>query len=111
MQRIKTSSYKDISVEEFLNLNIENHRLRTYLLAQTPEEAYPLSDRPRGQTDISSLHYFLTPIKPISPITIACMIDKKGQKRMIKLDGVHRMIAANILRKKLRVVFIDLCRK
>lgn len=108
MKSLKAASYKDISAKEFLTLNIENHRLSTYLLAQTPEEAYPLSDRPRGQTDISSVNYFLAPREPVPPITVACMIDKKGQQRMIKLDGVHRMIAANILRKKLRVVFIDL---
>lgn len=108
MQRLKTASYKDMSVEEFLHLNIENHRLGKYLLAQSPEEAYPPSDRPRGEKDITSVNYFLALLKPVSPITVACIIDKKGKQRMIKLDGVHRMIAAKIRGKNLRVLLIDL---
>lgn len=111
VKAVKKASYTTLSPEQFLNLNIENHRLGKYVFAKTAHEAYPESDRPRGENDISSVNYFLSSCLPISPITVAIMIDKKGKRRYIKLDGVHRMIAANIKKKKLRIAWIDLQEK
>jgi hypothetical protein len=111
IKQLKKSSYTDISVEQLLNMNIENHRLKRYRFAKSAEEAYPPSDRPRGDKDINSVNYFLSTCKAISPVTIAIMIDKKGDTRFMKLDGVHRMVAAMILNKNIRVLWIDLRKK
>ncbi len=108
IKQLKNGSYSNLSIENFLALPIENHRLREYQQAKTAEEAYPLSDRPRQEKDIASVNYFLCPREKISPITVARITDKQGKIRLIKLDGVHRMIAANILRKDLRILWIEL---
>lgn len=108
LERVQTASYSTISIDEFLQIPIENHRLRTYKNAQTAEQAYPENDRPRADKDIESVQYFLKDCHQVSPITVALITDKQGKKRYIKLDGVHRLIAANILKQKVRVLWIDL---
>lgn len=108
--QLRKGTYTQMSISHFLSLPIENHRLARYHSARTAEEAYPESDRPRQSRDIDSVNYFLSSLGPVSPITVAIMMDKKGKIRFIKLDGVHRMMAANILQQDLRVLWIDLRR-
>ncbi len=100
-------TYKLITIAEFLSMNVENHRLAKYPNAKTAEEAYPPNDRPRGRDDIQSVNYFVMTSKPVSPISVARVMTK-DKVRLIKLDGVHRIIAAAIRRSCIKIFFIDL---
>lgn len=100
-------TYAILTIQEFLDLNIENHRLQQYINAKTAEDAYPENDRPRGNKDIDSVNYHLTTNNPISPICIA-RTTPPNKIRLIKLDGVHRLIAASIRKSHIKVLFIDL---
>lgn len=104
---IKQGEYKLLSIEEFLDLHVENHRLNEYRNAKTAEEFYPLEDRPRGNTDINSVNYHVSLQSPISPICVA-KVTVNGTVRYLKLDGVHRLIAASICKSPIKVLFIDL---
>jgi hypothetical protein len=104
---IKQGKYKLLSIEEFLDLHVENHRLNEYKNAKTAEEFYPLENRPRGNTDINSVNYHLSLQSPISPICVAKVMVNETV-RYIKLDGVHRLIAASIRKSPIKVLFIDL---
>lgn len=108
MKTMGKASCQNISPEDFLALNIENHRLDRYPNARSAEEAYPLNDRPRGDKDISSVNYFLQTTHPVSPITVIKFIDKERKARLVKLDGVHRLMAAAILRQSIRVCWLNL---
>lgn len=104
---LRNGIYKTISIAEFLSLNIENQRVNEYKRATTAEEAYPEHDRPRGQKDIDSVNYFLNTKECVSPIIIATVTDKNGLKHHIKLDGVHRLIAALIRNSPIKILFLD----
>lgn len=78
---------KDIIALEPLNLNLDR------LNAETPEEAYPIDDRPRGINDIKSIKYHQT--HPCNPIVMIY----SGNK-LIFADGVHRLVAAKLLGKR-----------
>ncbi len=98
-----------VSPKSFLLLNIENQRLNRYCTTlQFAEDAYPLNDRPRGEKDILSVEYFLKSSTPISPITVVKFIDKSEKLRLVKLDGVHRLVAAFIVKSPIRLCWIDL---
>ncbi len=86
-------------------LPIENAGLHR-LMAKSPEEAYPENDRPRGKKDFQSVSFHLETTQPVSPITIAELTDSQGKTRVIKLDGVHRLVAAAMLRSFI-AVFMD----
>lgn len=107
-KRVKTATLQNMTSEQFVRLNIENHRLNEYFTAKNAEDAYPESDRPRKDKDIDSVNYFLSTTKAVSPITVAIMTDKNGKTRFIKLDGVHRMMAAHILKKNLCIMWVAL---
>lgn len=65
-------------------------------LKKSPEKAYPLNNRPRGDADINSvIHYqkLIQENKDISPIWII----KKD--KYILLDGAHRIVASYIENK------------
>lgn len=108
MEQSKQARCQEITPAQFLAFGIENHRLERYLNARSAEEAYPAHDRPRGDKDTMSVTYFLQTTEPISPITVAKFIDNQGKTRLVKLDGVHRLMAAAILRQPLRVCWLDL---
>jgi hypothetical protein len=108
LTRVQKGWLQSYSSQDFIKLGVENHRLQAYQHAKTAEEAYPLTDRPRRNKDLQSVHYFLNPRHPVSPITVAIMTDYSGKTRRIKLDGVHRMIAAHILHQPLQIFWIDL---
>lgn len=98
------AQYKVISVNEYISLNPDNgglHRLK----AKTAEEAY--KDKPRGENDIKSVLYHMTTKECISPIVLIKVKDKLGKVRLIKLDGVHRVVAANIINSKIRIAIIN----
>jgi len=60
-------------------------------------KAYPVLNRPRGKKDISSVRFYQQELKhhDLPPIW---MIHTKD--RYILLDGVHRVVASHIERKK-----------
>lgn len=107
MLAVKNGEYKTISIEEFLTLNVENQRLERYLHAKNAEEAYPPEDRPRHGDDISSVKYFLQTKSLVSPILVA-RIHEGQSTHYIKLDGVHRLIAAAIKKSPIKVLFVNL---
>lgn len=96
--RIQQATMEDLTSEAFLELNIENHRLGRFFNAKQPEEAYPIDDCPRGIEDVESVTYFMNPSFPVSPILVAIIQDIDKNIRKIKLDGVHRLMAAHILK-------------
>lgn len=104
---IKHGEYTLLSIKEFLDLHVENHRLNEYRNATTAEEFYPLENRPRGNTDINSVNYHISLQSPISPICVA-KVTVNDTVRYIKLDGVHRLIAASIRKSPIKILFIDL---
>lgn len=75
------------------------------LLAKSPEEAYPKSDRPRGKKDIDSVEYHMN-TDIIEPIIV---FDMDGDKIMI--DGMHRLIAANLVGFDVEVMEIPISLK
>jgi hypothetical protein len=106
---ITNTKCEELSPNSFLLLNIENHRLNRYCAnLRLAQDAYPPNDRPRGEKDILSVEYFLKMDNPISPITVAKFIDKSGKLRLIKLDGVHRLVAAFIAQSPIRLCWVDL---
>jgi hypothetical protein len=76
--------------------NIENSRHK--INGKTPEEYYPKKNRPRGEKDIESVKYYIRTKKYVSPIVIINI-----DNRRIKLDGVHRIIAAKLRKSKIRI--------
>ena len=67
-------------------------------LQNTAVKAYPLHDRPRGDSDISSVKYYQKQIIKKKNITPIWMIQKN--KKYILLDGAHRVVASYIEEKK-----------
>jgi len=96
LARIQEGLTQDLNSKDFFELNIENHRLDRAFDAKLPEQAYPIDDRPRGIEDVESVKYFMNPSFPVSPILVAIIQDADRNVRKIKLDGVHRLIAAHI---------------
>jgi|GEM_PF-1891540 len=109
--RIQQGVTQDLNSKDFLELNIENHRLHRAFDAKLPEEAYPIEDRPRGIEDVESVKHFMNRSSPVSPILVGIIQDADGNVRKIKLDGVHRLIAAHICKHPIRVVWVDLTPK
>lgn len=61
---------------------------------------YPPNDRPRGIEDIKSVKYHMKS-KCVSPIVIA-----NYKKKEILLDGVHRLVAAKLSKKRIVQVYL-----
>jgi len=109
MQAIKNGEYKTVSIDEFLALKIENHRLDKYLHAKSAQEAYPPEDRPRNENDIKSVDYLSQPQLSVSPILVA-RVHGADVVHYVKLDGAHRLMVAAIKKSPIKVLFIDLSR-
>jgi hypothetical protein len=107
LNAVNNGEYKTISINDFLALKVENQRLEKYINAKTAQEAYPPEDRPRHEDDISSVNYFLQTDSLVSPIIVA-RVHKDNAIHYIKLDGVHRLIAAAIKKSPIKILFIDL---
>lgn len=102
------SSYQLLSVEELKSLNMENAGLQRWGNGQkSAEEAYPSTDRPRGKKDIESVNYHLKTTELVSPVIVARVQLPNSQIKHIKLDGVHRLVAAAIRGSKVKVLFLD----
>lgn len=73
-------------------------------LKKTPEKAYPIEDRPRGDKDIESVNYYIKLLQNKQIINPIWIIKKNG--KYILLDGVHRIIASYIKNKKYILAYI-----
>lgn len=101
--------YCIMTVDDFLKLHVENHRLVRYAHAKSPEEFYPTNDKPRQKNeDVDSVYYHMTTEDLVSPICVICVHDQSGRSRKIKLDGSHRLVAAKLCGSRICVCFISL---
>lgn len=95
---IFNSEFIMFPMKECKKLENFNHEVRL------SSEPYPKDDRPRGQADLDSVNYHRRMIRKngnSSPIWIA-----KHNNTYIKLDGVHRLVAANLENKRAIPAFI-----
>ena len=86
--------FKSINVKmplsTFLNVdNFDPNRLK-----ETAVKAYPINNRPRGNSDINSVEYYQKKIQQQTDITPICMIQQNN--KYILLDGAHRIVASYI---------------
>ena len=99
MNKAAEGHYKILKLSYFKKDLIEN--LSTdRIQAKTITEAYPPNDRPRGIKDVQSVKYHMRTKKAISPIVIIKIKNKKGKIQGILLDGMHRLVAASLLKKQ-----------
>jgi hypothetical protein len=89
---IFNSKLVKIPLNTFKNDNVEN--FYSVKLQKSAVKAYPLTDRPRGKEDISSVKYYQKQIQQKKEVTPVWMIQKN--KKYILLDGAHRIVASYI---------------
>ena len=75
-------------------------------LQKSAVKAYPLSNRPRGNEDISSVKYYQKQIQQKKEIMPIWMIKKN--KKYILLDGAHRIVASYIEDKDVYAYIINI---
>ena len=80
--KIPLSKFNDVE-------NFNKNRLQ-----KSAVKAYPMEDRPRGNTDISSVKYYQKQIQQKNEIQPIWMIQKNN--KYILLDGAHRIVASYI---------------
>ena len=59
-----------------------------------------------GKKDVASVRYHSQTLNKVSPIV--ARVKAKGKVTYIKLDGVHRLVAAAIRGSMVKVLFVDL---
>ena len=91
-EHIFNSKLVKIPLNTFKNYNVDN--FNSDRLQKSAIKAYPLSDRPRGNKDISSVKYYQKQIQQKKEITPVWMVQKN--KKYILLDGAHRIVASYI---------------
>ena len=89
---IFNSKVVKIPLNTFKNGNVDN--FDSVRFQKSALKAYPLTDRPRGKEDISSVKYYQKQIQQKKEITPVWMIQKN--KKYILLDGAHRIVASYI---------------
>jgi hypothetical protein len=97
-QFFEMGKYKYVKLSFLRSGQVEN--IDPDRLQPSPELAYPINNRPRNENDIQSVVYHLD-ATDISP----CVMVKKNEN-YIFLDGVHRVVAANILHRKTIPVYV-----
>lgn len=85
---------KDLISDPPENLSVKR------LHATSAVEAYPIDDRPRGIEDIKSIKYHMK-----NPIQSPCFL-VNYKNRSIFLDGMHRLVAASLVGKRIVVMFV-----
>ena len=81
-----------IPLNTFKNNNVDN--FNSDRLQKSAVKAYPLSNRPRGTNDISSVKYYQKQIQQQKDIIPIWMIQQN--EKYILLDGAHRIVASYI---------------
>jgi hypothetical protein len=95
MAHIYKSKLLKINLSIFKNnevINFDSNRLQ-----KSAVKAYPINNRPRGNSDISSVKYYQKQIQQKKEITPIWMIQKNN--KYILLDGAHRIVASYIEEK------------
>jgi len=96
------SKFIKFSLSKFKNVeNFNPDRLQ-----KSAVKAYPLDDRPRGNSDISSVKYYQKLIQQNKDMQPIWMIFKNN--KYILLDGAHRVVASYIQGKKYINVYLIL---
>tara|TARA_R110002153_G_C13308990_1_gene496268 strand:+ start:2289 stop:2702 length:414 start_codon:yes stop_codon:yes gene_type:complete len=91
------ADYRNVKLKELKSGKIENLSVER-MSALSADIAY--SDRPRGaSTDVQSVLYHMS--HTCSPIVILETTDPTGVTRYILLDGMHRLVAASLLNKRI----------
>lgn len=88
---------RDIIKEPPENVSVDRIR------AKSIAEAYPENDRPRGDADITSVQHQMKSL--VSPVVIVEWT-VGGKTRNIFLDGMHRLVAAKLSKKRKIPAFI-----
>ena len=100
----KNGKYTDISVKQYLKLKPLNAGLFRFE-AEKPEDAYKINPN-KTHNDYESLMFLINTNKYVSPIILLhTKIDNK--KCYVKLDGVHRTLAAKFRNSKIRMLVIE----
>lgn len=97
-----------VTDEDFLYMNIGNERLERYWDKKTPEDVYPVGDRPRGHLDIQVIYDLMKTEQPVPPVLLGIVTFQDGFEQIIVLDGMHRIIAAHLIQKPFALVIVDL---
>ncbi len=86
-------------------LEAKNHRARRGI---TLDDHFPPDNRPRGDRDISAVHYFARADTSADPVAVLLY---KGNLYVI--DGVHRLIAAYVTESPIRycVFYHNMCQE
>jgi len=101
---IYKSKLDKMPLNAFKNYNVDN--FDSDRLQKSAVKAYPLSNRPRGNEDISSVKYYQKQIQQKKEIMPIWMIKKN--KKYILLDGAHRIVASYIEDKYVYAYIINI---
>ena len=101
---IYKSKLDKMPLNAFKNYNVDN--FDSDRLQKSAVKAYPLSNRPRGNEDISSVKYYQKQIQQKKEIMPIWMIKKN--KKYILLDGAHRIVASYIEDKDVYAYIINI---
>lgn len=85
--KIPLSIFKNNEVNNFDSIRLQKSAVK----------AYPINDRPRGNSDINSVKYHQKQLQQKKEITPIWMIQKNN--KYILLDGAHRIVASYIEEK------------
>ena len=107
------------SIEKASHAHIFNSKLEKFLISKCNEEllnfnpqrlqstavkAYPLDNRPRGDIDIKSVKFYQKQLQNKKEIDAIWILRKNDN--YILLDGVHRIVASYIEKKKYILAYI-----
>ena len=103
LDAVLAGEYREIRVGELIALRPDNMDTVRLVGKKTAAAAYPPSDRPRGAADLDSVAHHLKAGTVSSPVLLV-----KTDRGLIKLDVMHRVVAANIGGQRVRVCIADL---
>jgi len=101
----KNETIDTLRSKKILNLKT---RLEKYIDAKNPEDFYPEGDNLRGEKDFQSMIYHTQTDNEVSPVIIMEVHGSNNEIAYIKLDGVHRILAALLRKSKVRVLYIPI---
>ena len=90
--------YKSKLVKLPLSLFTDVYNFNPDRLKKTAVKAYPINDRPRCNSDITCVKYYVKQIKQKKEISPIWLIQVNNKYTL--LDGAHRIVASYILGEK-----------